>query len=322
MAMANFFSKYFSEIALMATAMLWAGCGNVDKESKNEKSLSSASNSFGVAEVSKPAESPDSAALPHASEKDDSLASEILKDSLDANAQTVVLLDSAKLLEKQRTIDSLMKAYFPIEWNDVEKKKDGYRYALMRRFIFTKNRDSILKAKLDLGSVMCYYGVIADRNRPRRLGINDGSEGRFNNGPENASVDGRSILQSLLGNSNVFPSKWTLKVLYENIEFADKRTPNQDMLFRIKRVFQQRSPGLRHIYRKFVKKNSANVFQGKIVLKLTIAADGTIKESSIKKSTTGVKEFDENIRTVVSRWTFPKVKSGTIVVYVPIHFYE
>ena len=78
MAMANFFSKYFSEIALMATAMLWAGC-NIDKDSKNEKSLN-ASNSFGVAEVSKPAESPDSATLPHASEKDDSLANEIFPD--------------------------------------------------------------------------------------------------------------------------------------------------------------------------------------------------------------------------------------------------
>ena len=256
MAMANFFSKYFSEIALMATAVLWAGCGNVDKDSKNEKSVSNASNSFGVAEISKPAESPDSAALPHVSEKDDSLASEILKDSLDANAQTVVLLDSAKLLEKQRTIDSLMKAYFPIEWNDVEKKKDVYQNALM---FFAKNRDSILKAKLDLGSVMCYYGVIADRNRPRRLGINDGSEGRFNNGPENASVDGMFILQSLLGNSNVFPSKWTLKVLYKNIEFADKQTVNQDMVSRVKRVFQQRSPGLKHIYRKFIKKNQQSI---------------------------------------------------------------
>ena len=316
--MANFFSKYLGEFALMATAVLWTGCGNVDKDSKNEKSLN-ASNSFGVAEISNSVESSDSAALPHASEKDDSLANEISKDSLDANSQTVVLLDSAKLLEKLRTRDSLMKAFFPIEWNDVEKKKDGYQYALMRRFIFAKNRDSILKARSDLGSVMCYYGVIADRNRLRRLGFNDGSEGRFNNGPGNASVDDGL---SLLDNSNTISSRWFVKVLYENIEFADKRTPNQDMLSRIKRVFQQRSPGLRHIYRKFVKKDSANTFQGKIVLKLTIAADGSVKESSIKKSTTGVKEFDENIRTVVSRWTFPKVKSGTIVVYVPIRFYE
>ena len=319
MAMANFFSKYFSEIALMATAMLWAGC-NIDKDSKNEKSLSSASNSFGVAEVSKPAESPDSATLPHVSEKGDSLASEILKDSLDANAQTVVLLDSAKLLEKQRTIDSLMKAYFPIEWNDVEKKKDVYQYALM---IFAKNRDSILKARSDLGSVMCYYGVIVDRYKPRpHLGFKEDFKVGFNDGTGNSSVDGRSILQSLLGNSNVFPSKWTLKVLYKNIEFADKQTVNQDMVSRVKRVFQQRSPGLKHIYRKFIKKNPNNTFDGVITLKLTIAADGRVKKSSIKGSTTGVKEFDEEIRKAVSRWTFSKVDSGTIVVYVPIRFYE
>ena len=154
--MANFFSKYFSEIALMATAMLWAGCGNVDKDSKNEKSLSSASNSFGVAEVSKPAESPDSTTLPHVSEKDDSLASEILKNSLDANAQTVVLLDSAAQLEVQRTRDSLMKAYFPIEWNDVEKKKNRYRYARMLRSGFTQKRDLVRNARTDIGSIMCY----------------------------------------------------------------------------------------------------------------------------------------------------------------------
>ena len=317
--MANFFSKYFSEIALMATAVLWAGCGNVDKDSKNEKSLN-ASNSFGVAELSNPVESSDSAALQNVTEKDDSLVSEILKDSLDANAQTVVLLDSAAQLEVQRTRDSLMKAFFPIEWNDTEKKKDVYQYALM---IFAKNRDSILKARSDLGSVMCYYGVIVDRYKPRpRLGFKDDFKVGFNDGTGNSSVDGRSILQSLLGNSNVFPSKWTLKVLYKNIEFADKQTVNQDMVSRVKRVFQQRSPGLKHIYRKFIKKNPNNTFDGVITLKLTIAADGKVKKSSIKGSTTGVKEFDEEIRKAVSRWIFSKVKSGTTVVYVPIRFYE
>lgn len=308
--MANFFSKYFSEIALMATAVLWAGC-NVDKESKNEKSVSNG-----------PVESSDSAALQSVTEKDDSLASEILKDSLDANAQTVVLLDSAKLLEKQRTRDSLMKAFFPIEWNDTEKNKYEYQNVFMQRYLFAKNRDSIWKAKSDIGSIMCYYGVIADRNRPRRLGINDGSEGRFNNGPENASVDGMFILQSLLGDSNAISSRWLVKVLYEKIEFADKQTINQDMVSRVERVFRQKSPGLKHIYRKFIKKKSATTFQGKIVLKLTIAADGRVKESSIEKSTTGVKDFDEEIRKYVSRWTFSKVKSGMTVVYVPIHFYE
>ena len=68
--------------------------------------------------------------------------------------------------------------------------------------------------------------------------------------------------------------------------------------------------------------NSANTIEGEITLKLTIAADGTVKETSIMESTTGVKEFDEEIRNAVSQWTFSKVKSGKIVVYVPIHFSE
>jgi TonB family protein len=232
MAMANFFSKYFSEIALMATAVLWAGCGDVDKDSKNEKSVSSASNSFGVSEVSN------------------------LKDSLNTNSPTVVLVDSVKRL------------------------------------------DSVLANLINIRTNVCYYGVIA---RPRRSFEKDG------------------LLGSL---SNVPRLRGSVKVLYEKIKSANKRTPNQDTFSRVESVFRLRAPGLKHIYCKYLKKNSDNTFEGVITLKLTIAADGTVNESSIKKSTTGVKEFDENIRTVVSRWTFTKVKSGTIVVYVPIRFYE
>ena len=232
MAMANFFSKYFSEIALMATAVLWAGCGNVDKDSKNEKSVSSASDSFGVAEVSN------------------------LKDSLNTNSPTVVLVDSVKRL------------------------------------------DSVLANLINIRTNVCYYGVIA---RPRRSFEKDGLLGALSNVPR---------------------LRGSVKVLYEKIKSANKRTPNQDTFSRVERVFRLRAPGLKHIYCKYLKKNSDNTFEGVITLKLTIAADGTIKESSIKKSTTGVKEFDEEIRKAVSRWTFTKVKSGTAVVYVPIRFYE
>ena len=319
MAMANFFSKYLGEFALMATAVLWTGCGNVDKDSKNEKSLN-ASNSFGVAEISNSVESSDSAALPHASEKDDSLANEISKDSLDANSQTVVLLDSAKLLEKPRTRDSLMKAFFPIEWNDVEKKKDGYQYALMRRFIFAKNRDSILKARADLGSVMCYYGVRADWGRMRTLG-NHSRHAGFNDGSEYRSLE--DFLQTVMGgNVNVEKPKEAIIVLYENIKSANKQTLDQNMYSRVERTFRQRVPGLKHIYRRFLKKDTANTFDGKITLKLTIAADGTVKDALIISSTTGVKDFDENIINAVCRWTFSKVNSGKIAVYVTIRFYK
>ena len=245
MAMANFFSKYFSELALMATAVLWAGCGNVDKDSKNEKSVSNG-----------PVESSDFAAIQDVTEKGDSISNEIPKDSLNTNSPTVVLVDSVKRL------------------------------------------DSVLANLINIRTNVCYYGVIA---RPRRSFEKDGLLGALSNVPR---------------------LRGSVKVLYEKIKSANKRTPNQDTFSRVERVFRLRAPGLKHIYCKYLKKNSDNTFEGVITLKLTIAADGTIKESSIKKSTTGVKEFDEEIRKAVSRWTFTKVKSGTTVVYVPIRFYE
>lgn len=304
MVMANFFSKYFSEIALMATAILWAGCGNVDKDSKNEKSVSSASNSFGVSEISNSVESSDSAALQNVTEKDDSLVSEILKDSLDANAQTVVLLDSAKLLEKQRTRDSLMKVFFPIERTRIERKF-GLRYDIGRMLNHgsAKRRNSFRTNLFNIGTKVCYYGVIAPRPSIR-----------------NTSVDG--ILQALNGGASTVKLRGAVKVLYEKIEFADKQTFDQNLIYRIKRFFQQRTPGLRHVYRKFLKKNSDNTFEGEITFKLTIAADENEKKSSISFSTTGVKDFDEEIKKLIGLWTIPKVKSGTTVVYVPIRFYE
>ena len=55
---------------------------------------------------------------------------------------------------------------------------------------------------------------------------------------------------------------------------------------------------------------------------MTIAADGFISELAIISSTTGVKDFDENIRNAVSSWKFSKKNSGKIVVYVTIRFYK
>ena len=289
--MANFFSKYFSELALMATAVLWAGCGDVDKDSKNEKSLN-ASNSFGVTEISNSVESSDSAVLQSVTGKDD---------SLDANSQTVVLLDSAKLLEKQRTRDSLMKAFFPIERTRMEKKW-GLRYDIGRMLSYgtAKRRDSVFANLKNIRTKVSYYGVIESPS----------------NGPVN------DFFRSWLGNTIAVKLRGTVKVLYKNIEIVNKQTLDQDMYSRVTLAIRQRTSGLRHLYGKFLKKNPNNSFEGEITLKLTIAADGTVKKSSIEKSTTGVKSFDEEIRNAASRWIFPKFKSGKTVVYVPIHFYE
>ena len=88
----------------------------------------------------------------------------------------------------------------------------------------------------------------------------------------------------------------------------------------IMKVVRQRTPGLRHIYNKFLKKKPG--FQGKISLKFTIAPDGSVISISIASSTTGYDEFDAQVKSAVSRWTFEKVKSGNTTVTVPFTFSE
>ena len=88
----------------------------------------------------------------------------------------------------------------------------------------------------------------------------------------------------------------------------------------IMKVVRQRTPGLRHIYNKSLKKKPG--FQGKVTLKFTIAPDGEINNISIASSTTGFSEFDNEIKNAVSRWTFSKVESGNSTVTIPFTFCE
>lgn len=88
----------------------------------------------------------------------------------------------------------------------------------------------------------------------------------------------------------------------------------------IMKVIRTRTPGLRHIYSKFLKKK--NGFQGKVTLKFTIAPGGEIISISIVSSTTSYTEFDNEIKNTVARWTFNKVKSGNTTVTVPFTFSE
>ena len=88
----------------------------------------------------------------------------------------------------------------------------------------------------------------------------------------------------------------------------------------IMKVVRQRTPGLRHIYNKFLKKKPG--FQGKVTLKFTIAPGGEVISISIASSTTGYGEFDAQVKSAVSRWTFSKVKSGNTTVTIPFTFSE
>ena len=88
----------------------------------------------------------------------------------------------------------------------------------------------------------------------------------------------------------------------------------------IMKVVRQRTPGLRHIYNKFLKKKPG--FQGKVTLKFTIAPGGEIVSIAVVSSTTGYTEFDTEIKSAVGRWTFSKVKSGNTTVTIPFTFSE
>ena len=88
----------------------------------------------------------------------------------------------------------------------------------------------------------------------------------------------------------------------------------------IQKVVQQRTPGLRHTYNRFLKKKPG--FSGKVTLKFTIAPGGEITSISIASSTTGFSEFDNEIKSAVSRWKFGTVKSGNTTVSIPFTFSE
>jgi TonB family protein len=88
----------------------------------------------------------------------------------------------------------------------------------------------------------------------------------------------------------------------------------------IMKVVRQRTPGLRHVYNKYLKKMPG--FQGKVTLKFTIAPGGEIISISLVSSTTDYSEFDNEIKKSVGRWTFSKVKSGNTTVTIPFTFTE
>ena len=88
----------------------------------------------------------------------------------------------------------------------------------------------------------------------------------------------------------------------------------------IMKVVRQRTPGLRHIYNKYLKKQPG--FSGKVTLRFTIAPGGDIISISVASSSTGFAEFDNAVKNTVKRWTFSKVKSGSTTVTIPFTFSE
>jgi len=116
----------------------------------------------------------------------------------------------------------------------------------------------------------------------------------------------------------------------DELKLADGVGHDKDSVLK---VIRQRTPGLRHIYNKHLRKNRAKAclknsqdnfnpdFNGMVVFKLNINADGSVQKIEIQSSNTGNKDFDDEVKRALSRWKFPKLKSSEVVTF-PLVFFE
>ena len=124
------------------------------------------------------------------------------------------------------------------------------------------------------------------------------------------------------GNSLKLPSKIRGAVKQLNkkeITVAKGSALGRDSVFA---GLEKRTQSLRHVYNKYLKQNPELFFEGTIILKIKLLADGSVKECQIVLSTTNNKEFEKHVRMAVSRWKFSKVESGETIATFPIIFQE
>ena len=103
---------------------------------------------------------------------------------------------------------------------------------------------------------------------------------------------------------------------YEELSVVSGVESNRVLVLR---TIRQRTPGLRHIYNKHLKKNLG--FSGTVAFRVNINADGTVQNVQIDSTTTGNRDFDKDVQNAVSRWRFPKMISDEVATF-PVKFYE
>ena len=93
------------------------------------------------------------------------------------------------------------------------------------------------------------------------------------------------------------------------------------------KVYRQRVHGLRFVCNKYIRNrlDSANEFEGKIVLRLKIASGGEVEKVEITSTTidenSPFSAMNEDIKESVSRWIFPKTQRGGTFTF-PVILYE
>lgn len=184
------------------------------------------------------------------------------------------------------------------------KSASAAAYDLMKNQKFTKDIDQVLKVLKDVENLQKNgKTVLGGRRDKTDEDIGDGLAGLLGGGGGGIATKAKGSIKT--------PSERDIDM---NANGGSR--PAADIM----KVVRQRTPGLRHIYNKFLKKKPG--FQGKVTLKFTIASGGEVISISIASSTTGYGEFDGKIKNAVSRWKFGKVKSGNTTVTIPFTFSE
>ena len=193
------------------------------------------------------------------------------------------------------------------------KNASAAAYDLMKNQKFTKDIDKVLKDVAGLQTTG--KTVLGGRRGKADGGFNEG----YAEGGSGGIGDGLAGLLGGGGGGIATKAKGSIKTpSMRDIDMG--AGGGSRSAADIMKVVRQRTPGLRHIYNKCLKKKPG--FQGKVTLKFTIAPGGEIISISTVSSTTGFAEFDSEVKNAVSRWTFSKVKSGNTTVTIPFTFTE
>ena len=193
------------------------------------------------------------------------------------------------------------------------KNASAGAYDLMKNQKFSKDIDKVLKDVAGLQTTG--KTVLGGRRGKADGGFNEG----YAEGGSGGIGDGLAGLLGGGGGGIATKAKGSIKTPSER-DIDMGAGGGSRSAADIMKVVRQRTPGLRHIYNKFLKKKPG--FQGKFTLKFTIAPGGEIISISIASSTTGYGEFDGEVKNAVSRWKFSKVKSGNTTVTIPFTFSE
>ena len=193
------------------------------------------------------------------------------------------------------------------------KTASAAAYDLMKNQKFTKDIDKVLKDVAGLQTTG--KTVLGGRRGKADGGFNEG----YAEGGSGGIGDGLAGLLGGGGGGIATKAKGSIKTpSMRDIDMG--AGGGSRSAADIMKVVRQRTPGLRHIYNKCLKKKPG--FQGKVTLRFTIAPGGEIISINTVSSTTGFSEFDSEIKNAVSRWTFSKVKSGNTTVTIPFTFSE